>query len=71
MNSTQQKQLKELRKRLAILDGVIAEFERLDAIRKRKLKTHSAGSGVRRYNSSPTRASRGMRRPVPDPALGD
>jgi hypothetical protein len=34
MKSIQEKRLKELRKRLAILNGVIADFERLEATRK-------------------------------------
>ena len=51
MDSRQRKQLIQLRERLAILDGVIAEFERLEAVRRRKLKIHSAGAGLRRYAS--------------------
>jgi hypothetical protein len=59
MDSRQRKQLTELRERLAILDGVIAEFERLEAIRKRKRKTYSAGgSALRRFTNGPRSTGR-------------
>jgi hypothetical protein len=54
METIRRRRLRELRRRLALLNGVIADFERLETARKRRLK----------HGSSPSKAagsSRGRR----------
>jgi hypothetical protein len=52
MELVQQKKLKELRERLAVLDLVIAEFERLESTRRRTRKTYTTVATRRKRSTS-------------------
>lgn len=55
INTIQQRRLRQLRRRLLIVNSVIAELERLDALRRRRLRTCSGGY-ARLVLQSPTQS---------------
>jgi hypothetical protein len=52
MQNTNEK-LRELRRRLEVLDTVIADFERLEALRRSKALVSAGGPKVGRYSHRP------------------
>jgi hypothetical protein len=65
MEDLREKELQKLRRRLEVLNAVIADFERLEAVRRPKAQVYKTAPRAKRYSHGPALLARPLRRMTP------